>query len=41
MTTLLYSLLILFGLISSPSEFDNLPVEEQEHLMIIITDEIL
>jgi hypothetical protein len=41
MTTLIYSLLIAFNFIISPAEFDQLPIEEQQEMLIIITDVIL
>lgn len=41
MTTLLYSLLFALNLITSTAEFNQLPIGEQQELLIIVTDEVL
>jgi hypothetical protein len=41
MTTLIYSILIALKFVISPAEFDQLPVAEQQEMLIIITDTTL
>jgi hypothetical protein len=41
MTALLYSILIALNLITSAAEFDQLPVEEQQELLIVNEDVFL
>ena len=38
MTLIIYALLLALNLITSPAEFDQLPIEEQQEMMIVIED---
>ncbi len=38
MALAIYALLIALNLISSPAEFDQLPPEQQQEMLVIITD---
>lgn len=38
MTTLIYSILIALNLIAFPAEFDQLPVERQQEMLVITED---
>ncbi len=41
MTAVIYSLLITFGLITSPADFDNASAQEQQEMMIVVEDVIM